>query len=223
MPKSILIAEDEPTILKLIKSYFEKDGFFVYDAKDGQEALDIYKSTPIDLVCLDVMMPKINGFDVAKMIRASSSVPIIIMTALQSEEDILKGYSLLIDDYITKPFNPKILLAKVKNILLRVDKKDEYKKEYVIDRLRFDFINNEVWLDEKKVDIGQTEFKLLAYLAKNSSKVCPRALLLDEIWGVDVFVDERVVDANIKNIRKALSPYKCIKTIFKVGYQFLPE
>lgn len=220
MAKTILIAEDEPTILKLLKSYFEQDGFFVFDAKDGEEAFNIFRSTHIDLVCLDVMMPKINGFDLAKMIRSSSDVPIIIMTALQSEEDVLKGYSLLVDDYVTKPFNPKILIAKAKNILLRLDQKQQFKKEYQIGKLKFDFVNNEVFLDGNKLNLASTEFNLLAYLAKNSGKVCSRNLLLDEVWGLDVYVDERIIDVNIKNIRKALGNYRCIKTVFKQGYQF---
>lgn len=218
--KTILLAEDEPTILRLIKTYFEHDGYTVFTATNGEEAIQIFKQSKIDLVCLDVMMPKMDGFEVTKIIRASSDVPIIIMTALQDEEDILKGYSLHIDDYITKPFNPKVLLAKINNLILRVDKQSSLKIEYKIGDLAFDFINNEVKLLDKKLELTKTEFNMLAFLAKNNNKVCSRELLLDEVWGVDVYVDDRIVDAYIKKIRKQIAPHKYIKTIFGVGYCF---
>lgn len=220
LDKTILLAEDEPTIARLVKTYFEHDGYTVYVATNGQEAINIFKETKIDLVCLDVMMPKMDGFEVTKIIRSSSDVPIIIMTALQSEEDILKGYSLHIDDYITKPFNPKVLLAKVHNLMLRIDKESDLKMEYKIGDLSFDFINNEVRLDEKKLELTKTEFSMLAFLAKNNNKVCSRQLLLDEVWGVDVYVDDRIVDAYIKKLRKQILPKKYIKTVFGVGYRF---
>ena len=218
--KTILLAEDEPTILRLIKTYFERDGYTVFSATNGEEAIQIFKQSKIDLVCLDVMMPKMDGFEVTKIIRASSDVPIIIMTALQDEEDILKGYSLHIDDYITKPFNPKVLLAKINNLILRVDKQSSLKIEYKIGDLAFDFINNEVKLLDKKLELTKTEFNMLAFLAKNNNKVCSRELLLDEVWGVDVYVDDRIVDAYIKKLRKQIAPHKYIKTIFGVGYCF---
>jgi two-component system response regulator VanR len=223
LDKTILLAEDEPTIARLVKTYFEHDGYTVYTATNGEEAVKIFKEIKIDLVCLDVMMPKMDGFEATKIIRSSSDVPIIIMTALQSEEDILKGYSLHIDDYITKPFNPKVLLAKVNNLMLRMDKESSLKMDYKIGDLSFDFINNEVKLDEKKLELTKTEFSMLAFLAKNNNKVCSRQLLLDEVWGVDVYVDDRIVDAYIKKIRKQILPKKYIKTVFGVGYRFSIE
>lgn len=218
--KNILLAEDEPTISRLVRTYFEKDGYTVYTAQNGEDAIKIFKEVKIDLVCLDVMMPIMDGFEVTKIIRASSDVPIIIMTALQSEEDILKGYSLHIDDYITKPFNPKVLLAKVNNLMLRINKENTIKMEYKIGELSFDFINNEVSLNGKALDLTKTEFKMLAFLAKNNNKVCSRDLLLDEVWGMDVYVDDRIVDAYIKKLRKIIAPKKYIKTVFGVGYRF---
>ena len=118
--KTILLAEDEPSIARVVKTYFEHDGYNVYYASNGEEALNLFREVKFDLLVLDIMMPKIDGFEVIKVIRASSDVPIIVMTALQSEEDMLKGYSLHIDDYVTKPFNPKILVAKVNNLLMRI-------------------------------------------------------------------------------------------------------
>ena len=218
--KNILLAEDEPTILRLVKSYFEHDNYTVYTATNGEEAIKIFKEVKIDLVCLDIMMPVMDGFEAIKIIRASSDVPIIVMTALQSEEDILKGYSLHIDDYITKPFNPKVLLAKVNNLMLRLDKDNSLKMAYKIGELSFDFINNEVYIDEMPLDLTKTEYKMLAFLAKNNGKVCSRELLLDEVWGLDVYVDVRIVDAYIKKLRKIIAPRKYITTVFGIGYRF---
>ena len=218
--KNILLAEDEPTILRLVRTYFERDGYTVFTATNGEEAIKIFKEVKVDLVCLDVMMPILDGFEVTKIIRATSEVPIIIMTALQDEEDILKGYSLHIDDYITKPFNPKVLLAKVNNLMMRLSKENSLKMEYKIGELSFDFINSEVMLEGKHLDLTKTEFKMLAFLAKNNNKVCSRELLLDEVWGLEVYVDDRIVDAYIKKIRKIIAPKKYIKTIFGVGYRF---
>lgn len=221
--KNILLAEDEPTIARLVRTYFERENYTVYTATNGEEAIKIFKEVKIDLVCLDIMMPIMDGFEVTKIIRSSSDVPIIVMTALQSEEDILKGYSLHIDDYITKPFNPKVLLAKVNNLMLRLNKETSLKLEYKIGELSFDFINNEVSLFGKRLDLTKTEFNMLAFLAKNNNKVCSRELLLDEVWGMDVYVDDRIVDAYIKKLRKIIAPHKYIKTVFGVGYRFSVE
>ena len=218
--KNILLAEDEPTISRLVRTYFERDNYTVYTASNGEEAIKIFKEVKIDLVCLDIMMPLMDGFEVTKIIRSSSDVPIIIMTALQSEEDILKGYSLHVDDYVTKPFNPKVLLAKVNNLMLRLNKENTIKMEYKIGDLSFDFINNTVSINDKTLDLTKTEFKMLAFLAKNNNKVCSRDLLLDEVWGMDVYVDDRIVDAYIKKLRKIIAPKKYIKTVFGVGYRF---
>jgi two-component system response regulator VanR len=221
--KNILLAEDEPTISRLVRTYFERDNYTVYTASNGEEAIKIFTEVKIDLVCLDIMMPIMDGFEVTKIIRASSDVPIIIMTALQSEEDILKGYSLHVDDYITKPFNPKVLVAKVNNLMMRMDKENSLKMEYKIGELSFDFINNEVSINGNRLDLTKTEFNMLAFLAKNNNKVCSRELLLDEVWGMDVYVDDRIVDAYIKKLRKIIAPKKYIKTVFGVGYRFSVE
>ena len=218
--KTILLAEDEPSIARVVKTYFEHDGYNVYHAANGEEALNLFNEVNFDLLVLDIMMPKVDGFEVIKVIRASSDVPIIVMTALQSEEDMLKGYSLHIDDYVTKPFNPKILVAKVNNLLMRIKQQNSIMMEYKIGELSFDFINNEVKMNDKVLDLTKTEFKMLAFLAKNNNKVCSRDLLLDEVWGVDVYVDDRIIDAYIKKLRKIIAPKKYIKTVFGTGYRF---
>jgi two-component system response regulator VanR len=221
--KNILLAEDEPTISRLVRTYFERDNYTVYTASNGEEAIKIFTEVKIDLVCLAIMMPIMDGFEVTKIIRASSDVPIIIMTALQSEEDILKGYSLHVDDYITKPFNPKVLVAKVNNLMMRMDKENSLKMEYKIGELSFDFINSSVTFEGKPLELTKTEFKMLAFLAKNNNKVCSRELLLDEVWGLEVYVDDRIVDAYIKKLRKIIAPKKYIKTVFGTGYRFSIE
>lgn len=221
--KTILIVEDEPNILRIISSYFEKDGYEVYTAKDGESGLNIFQNSNIDLVILDIMLPKIDGFEVAKRIRSNSNVPIIVMTALGEEQDMARGYNLKIDDYIVKPFPPKILVMKVNNLLSRLNKPNLMQQQYKIGSLILDFGNNQILLDNKPLEISKTEFKLLAFLVQNRNKACSRSLLLDEIWGLDVYVDNRIVDTYIKNLRKILKPYNYIKTIFGVGYQFVVD
>lgn len=221
--KTILIVEDEPNILRIITSYFEKDGYEVYAAKDGETGLNIFLNSNIDLVILDIMLPKMDGFEVARRIRSNSSVPIIIMTALGEEQDMVKGYNLKIDDYIVKPFPPKVLVMKVNNLLSRLNKPLDMQKQYSVGELSLDFGNNMAFLAGKPLEMSKTEFKLLAFLVQNRNKACSRSLLLDEIWGLDVYVDNRIVDTYIKNLRKILKPYNYIKTVFGVGYQFIIE
>lgn len=221
--KSILIAEDEPTILRIMKSYFEKSNYDVYCAANGEAAVKIFQQTDIDIVVLDIMMPKLDGFEVVKRIRSSSDTPIIIMTALGEEQDMLKGYGLKIDDYIVKPFPPKVLVMKVDNLLSRIKQPKELKQEYKIGALCFDFIANDASLDGVKLNLSKTEFALLCYFIKNEGKACSRELLLDEVWGMDVYVDDRIIDTYIKTLRKQLKPYDYIKTIFGIGYKFSVE
>ena len=219
MPYKILIAEDESSIRRLLKKYFEQEEYIVYDAEDGKEAVEIYKNNEIDLACLDIMMPGLDGFEVAKIIRSNSNMPIILLTALDTEDNILKGYSLLIDDYITKPFNPKVLLAKVKNLLLRSTNK-AIKTEYKIDKFVFNFVDEEVYMDGRILNLSNKEFSLLSFLIKNENKICSREMILDELWGQDKYVDQRIIDTYIKNIRKELGNNKYIITVFKKGYKF---
>ena len=220
MRKNILIAEDEKSILRLLKNYFQEDGYLVFDAKDGSEALEIFKNTEIDIACLDIMMPKMSGFEVAKIIRSQTSIPIVLLTALSDEENILKGYSLYIDDYITKPFNPKVLIAKCNALLLRTNKNEEVKKDYIVGNFRLDFIENKAYLKDKKLQITDKEFELLAFLIKNNDRICTREMILDALWGDNVFVDNRIIDTYVKNIRKALGNNKYVETIYKKGYRF---
>ncbi len=219
--KHILVIEDEPTINRMISNYFSKAGYEVESALDGQAGLEIFQSKPFDLVCLDIMMPKLNGWDVAVKIRENSDVPIIMMSALSEEEDILKGYSLKVDDYITKPFNPKVLIAKAQNMLDRLIR-DKSKNSLVkTNHLTVDMESYKILLDNVELELSKKEFELLHYFILNEGKVFSRNHLLDEIWGFDVFVEDRIVDTYVKKIRKHLGSYSdFIKTIFGVGYRF---
>lgn len=221
--RKILIVEDEPTILRVIKAYFEKSNYDVYTSTDGMKALEIFEQVQIDLIVLDIMLPGLDGFEVCRIIRSSSSIPVIMMTALGDETNMLRGYSLKVDDYITKPFSPKVLVAKVNNLLSRLNHDEQVKTDYVIGKLKIDFPSHLAYLEDKLLTLSKTEFSLLSFLIKNKDKTCSRELLLDEIWGLDVYVDDRIIDTYIKTLRKQLKPYNYIKTVFGIGYRFSIE
>lgn len=221
---TILIIEDEPTINRIVSNYFINEKYTVLSALDGFKGLQLFSQNKIDLVCLDIMMPNINGWDVAKTIRETSNVPIIMMSALSEEEDILKGYSLRVDDYITKPFNPKVLVAKVRNLLDRlqnIDYSEQTSGTLEVPGIKIDLDQHKVYLENKLVDLSKTEFDLLEYFLRHESKICSRNLLLDEVWGIDNYVEDRIVDTYVKKLRKYLGPKShYIKTVFGVGYRF---
>lgn len=221
---TILIIEDEPTINRIVSNYFVKEKFKVLSALDGFKGLQLFSKNKVDLVCLDIMMPNVNGWDVAKTIRETSNVPIIMMSALSEEEDILKGYSLKVDDYITKPFNPKILVAKVKNLLERLkdhDYSNQTSGELNIGGIKMNLDTHKAYIDELEVELSKTEFDLLKYFLAHQGKICSRNLLLDEVWGIDVYVEDRIVDTYVKKLRKYLGDKSTyIKTVFGVGYRF---
>ncbi len=218
--QKILIVEDEPTVSRIVKSYFEKEGYEVFTVADGNEAIKIFTELKFDLICLDIMLPGINGFEILKIIRSSSSIPVIMMTALQDEESILKGYDLKVDDYITKPFNPKILVAKAKNLLVRANNQNQLKQDFTVENIRIVYSKRMVYVDDRLLDLSKTEFDLLLLLINNRENVCSREFILDEIWGLKSYVDDRIVDTYIKNLRKQIKPYEYIKTVFGIGYRF---
>lgn len=221
---TILIIEDEPTINRIVSNYFMKEKFRVLSALDGFKGLQLFSKNKVDLVCLDIMMPNVNGWDVAKTIRETSNVPIIMMSALSEEEDILKGYSLKVDDYITKPFNPKILVAKVRNLLERLQDQDyssQTSGDIEVNGIKLSLDTHKSYIDDNEVVLTKTEFDLLKYFLQHQGKICSRNLLLDEVWGIDVYVEDRIVDTYVKKLRKYLGPKAgYIKTIFGVGYRF---
>ena len=221
---TILIIEDEPTINRIVSNYFLKERYKVLSALDGFKGLQLFSKNRVDLVCLDIMMPNINGWDVVKTIRETSNVPIIMMSALSEEEDILKGYSLKVDDYITKPFNPKILVAKVNNLLARLNNPDPSNQTsglLEVKGIKMNLDTHRVYIDESEVELSKTEYDLLKYFLEHRGKICSRNLLLDEVWGIDVYVEDRIVDTYVKKLRKYLGANSYfIKTVFGVGYRF---
>ncbi len=223
MNKTILLVEDEISLLKILEVYFDKEGFKVLKAENGLAALELFEQHEIDIACIDVMIPFINGFEVVKAIRQKSDVPIIMMTALTSEENQLKGYNLDIDEYVPKPFSPTILVAKVKSILKRYSEtvRTDHHINYQIGLLEINFDKREVLVEGTEIELSKTEFNMLAYMIKHQGIAIDRVTFLDEIWGMDVYVEDRVVDTFIKTLRKKLkgaSSY--IKTVFGIGYKF---
>lgn len=220
MKEKILIVEDEPTISRIVSSYFQREGYETFTAADGQQGVDLAKLVEPDAICLDIMMPVKDGWQAAKEIREFSKAPIIIMTALSSEEDMIKGYNLMVDDYIVKPFSPKVLIAKVKNMILRLNKTEEPKTIIEAGALKIDLQSYKVFLDAKELPLSKTEFELITFFAQNEGKICSRDLLLDRIWKETKYIDGRIIDTYVKNLRKYLKDYKYIKTVFGIGYRF---
>lgn len=226
MSNTILIIEDELSLQNIVAAYFKKSEYNVITASDGLEGLEKFRSHDVDIVCCDVMMPNVNGWDVVKSIRQSSNVPIIMMTALDSERDQLHGYDLEVDDYITKPFSPAVLVAKVNNLLKRVSStpKEKFTNIYKSGNLEVQFESRVVKINDKEVHLSKTEFDLLSFMMKNKGIVLDRVTILDEVWGMDVYVEERVVDTNIKVLRrKLLDCGSYIKTVFGIGYKYDDE
>ncbi|MGL5615510.1 MAG: response regulator transcription factor [Sarcina sp.] len=221
MKKNILIVEDELRIRILLKDYFRKDGFKIYEAGDGEEALKSFSEHNIDLVILDIMMPKLNGFKVCETIRSVSNIPIILLTAKEEEEDKLKGYELGADDYVTKPFSPKVLVAKVKALFKRTESTGVDKNILDFKGLTINKLSHEVKIGEEEISLSPKEYDLLIYLTSNKGIALSRDKILDNVWGFDYFGDIRTVDTNIKRLREKLLDKSCyITTVRGSGYKF---
>jgi len=227
MPK-LLIIEDEPKYSYILEKFFQAEGFEVALSFNGLEGLELFKSFNPDVIVLDIMLPKLDGYEVAKRIRTSSNVPIIMMSALSDEKDILKGYELQIDDYVTKPFRTPVLIAKVKNVLSRretllSDKKVNENiqgKEISTGRIRLNLVNYECYVNEKLVKLSKTEFNLLSFFIENENRNCTRELLYETLWK-DSNTDIRIIDTYIKKLRNIVNEGGCeIITLFGVGYRF---
>jgi DNA-binding response OmpR family regulator len=226
MDSTILIIEDELSLLNILAAYFKKSGFNTLIAKNGLEGLELFKSSKVDIVCCDVMMPIIDGWEVSRSIRQLSDIPIILMTALDSEEDQLTGYKLDIDDYVTKPFSPSILVAKAKRLVNRYNSKTSDTKinQVIFGDFSINFLSRSVKVRDEDIKLSKTEFDLLEFLIRNKDIAVNRVTILDEVWGMDVYVEERVVDTNIKVLRKKLLDYgDSLVTVFGIGYKFVYE
>ena len=219
--KHILIVEDEPDIQELLCAYLKDAGYETAAAGDGVEALALFQARPFDLVLLDVMLPKIDGFGVCEVIRRQSQVPILMLTALDGEEEQLRGFRLNIDDYVTKPFSMPVLLEKIRVILRRSGGTVEDGPLRYRD-LSLDLDAREVRLEGRTLELTAREFELLHTFLSAPGRVFTREMLLSKLWGYDFFGDERVVDSHIKNLRRKLGR-DYIETVRGVGYRVAKE
>lgn len=220
MEKSILVVEDESKMREFISLYLRKEGYKVIEAYNGEVGVEKFKENKIDLIVLDVMMPKLNGFEVCKRIREKSKVPIIILTAIEKEMDQIKGYELGADDYVTKPFKAKILIAKIKRLFERL-REETGKKVFIYDKLKIDLDGREVFINGRKIKLAPKEFELLEYLVINKGIALTRNQILENVWGYDFEGETRVVDNHIKKLRNKLENYAVyIETVISVGYKF---
>jgi len=221
MQEKILIVEDDIEIQDILKNYLTDAGYEVRIAADGVEGISKFNKD-ISLVLLDVMLPKIDGFGVCEVIRSKSQVPIIMLTALADEENQERGFKQQIDDYVPKPFSPKILLYKIAAILRRGMAAKEERKTIKYGELCMDIDGFHLWNKGQEVILTQKEFELLRIMLENQGKVFTRKMLLDRLWDDDIYVEERIVDSHIKNIRKKLD-VDYIETIRGVGYRIDKE
>ena len=225
MATSVLVVEDDRNIGELLQLYLEKEGYAVTIATDGGQGLQKFRAIHPDLVLLDVMMPVMDGWAVCRAIRAESQTPIIMLTAKAETEDKITGLRTGADDYITKPFEMRELLARIEAVLRRTNPAGEQvkAKRLIFDRLIIDMDAFELTVNGKKVDTPPKEMELLYYLASSPNRVYTRNQLLDEVWGFDYFGDSRTVDVHVKRLREKLegaSEKWSLKTVWGVGYKF---
>ncbi len=223
--RTILIADDDANICELVRLYLEKEGFETIVCLDGERALEIWRQGGIDLLILDIMMPKKDGVTVCREIRKESKTPIIMLTAKGETFDKVLCLELGADDYVVKPFESKELVARVKAVLRRsIDNgKDAEEKVITLDKMTINLTNYELILDGNKMDIPPKELELLYYLASHPNRVFTREQLLEDVWGFDYFGDSRTVDVHVKRIREkveGLSESWQLKTVWSVGYKF---
>ena len=219
----LLIVDDEENIREVVREYAEFSGFDVEEAGDGREAVGLCRINDYDLIIMDIMMPKLDGFSACKEIKKEKAVPVIMMSARGEEYDKLFGFELGIDDYVTKPFSPKELMARVNAVLNRTKAaaKDDLPEILTFGGLTIDAAGRSVSVDGKKIELTPKEYDLLFYLVKNKNIALSRDKLLQDVWGYDFFGDDRTIDTHIKNLRNNLGPYRdMIVTLRGVGYKF---
>ena len=219
----ILVVDDESRMRKLVKDFLQREGYSVLEAGDGMEAMDIFYDQKIDLVILDVMMPKMDGWEVCREVRKNSKVPIIMLTARSDERDELLGFDLGVDEYISKPFSPKILVARVEAILRRTGQTGA---EDVLSAggLVIDKAAHLATVDEKPMDLSFKEFELLTYFLENQGIALSREKILNSVWNYDYFGDARTIDTHVKKLRSKMGEKgEYIKTVWGMGYKFEVE
>ena len=219
----VLVVDDEARMRKLVKDFLMIKGYKVLEAEDGEQAVDLFfKDKDIQMIILDVMMPKMDGWEVCRTIRQYSQVPIVMLTARAEERDELLGFELGVDEYITKPFSPKILVARIEAILRR---KNTMTGEVLKSAgIRLDKDAHEVYVDDALVDLSNKEFDLLAYFMENQGMALSREKILNHVWNYDYFGDARTIDTHVKKLRSKLGVKgDLIKTIWGMGYKFEVE
>lgn len=219
----ILIVDDEVNIRKVVREYAEFDGYEVTEAENGMEAVNLCREHDYDLIIMDVMMPRLDGYSACKEIRKAKNIPVIMLSARGEEYDKLFGFEIGVDDYVVKPFSPKELMARVKAVLKRNQSSDNSAQpaRYVFEGLEVDISGREVYVNGQKAAMTPKEYDLLFYLVKNKNIALSRDKLLEEVWGYDFFGDDRTVDTHIKMLRNSLGEYrKFIVTLRGMGYKF---
>ena len=218
----ILVVDDEVNIRRVVREYAEFEGYEVAEAENGMEAVEMVKSEDFDLIVMDIMMPKLDGFSTCKEIKNYKTIPVIMLSARGEEYDKLFGFELGIDDYVVKPFSPKELMARIKAVLKRNNVSESTVPEkLVFEGLEIDIAGREVYVDGEKASMTPKEYDLLFYLVKNKNLALTRDKLLEEVWGYDFFGDDRTVDTHIKMLRNSLGQYrKFIVTLRGMGYKF---
>ena len=216
----VLIVDDEELIRNVIKEYAEIEKYEVYEAENGLKVIEIIENNDIDVIVLDIMMPKLDGYSTYREIKKIKKIPTIILSARSEEYDKLFGFELGVDDYLAKPFSPKELIARIKAVTRR-NQKDELEDKFVYKTLEVDFIGHTVKIDNEEITLTPKAFEILTYFIQNQKVAISRDTLLNKIWGYDFFGDDRTVDTHIKMLRNSLGEYRdLIKTVRGLGYKF---
>ena len=221
--KKILIVDDEKNIRNVIKEYAKFDGFETFEAEDGMQAVEMCRTQDFDLIIMDIMMPKLDGYSAVREIRKTKQIPVIMLSARGEEYDKLFGFELGVDDYVTKPFSPKELLARIRAVMKRSAAPAPAGDNNVLkfEGLEINMSGREVFVDGKPVSLTPKEYDLLFYLVRNKGIALSREKLLEEVWGYDFYGDDRTVDTHIKMLRNSLGDYrKFIVTLRGMGYKF---
>ncbi|MGN0807133.1 MAG: response regulator transcription factor [Candidatus Coproplasma sp.] len=217
----VLIVDDEEMIRGVLKEYVEFEGNEAYEAADGMEAVKMCRDTDFDVILMDVMMPRLDGFSAVKEIKKSKDVPVIMLSARGEEYDKLFGFEIGVDDYVTKPFSPKEVMARINVVTKRKQQKDETGDKVTFEGLTVDMAGRNVFVDGEKIDLTPKEYDILFYFIKNKGIALTREKLLYDVWGFDFYGDDRTVDTHIKMLRANLKQYrKFIVTLRGVGYKF---
>ena len=217
----LLIVDDEANIRRVVREYAEFEGYTVIEAADGMEAVNLVRNEEFDVIIMDIMMPRLDGFSACKEIRKQKNMPIIMLSARGEEYDKLFGFELGIDDYVVKPFSPKELMARVKAVCKRGEGNQQMQQRLQFEGLSIDMAGREVYVDGARVNMTPKEYDLLFYLVRNRGLALTRDKLLEQVWGYDFFGDDRTVDTHIKMLRGSLGEYrKFIVTLRGMGYKF---